>query len=304
MLLITDTMSSLNGVLFSIDDILSTAILVAATASLLFVAIVKLRYVLLWCILPLVLSLAVFPISSLVTSHLHENIRVDCLVESGGDILLFSQNGKCVAFDFSDGTGAGAVLLANTAKDARCTELSDLVISHYHNRATYFINRLASVICVRNLRLPTPQNAWEEAVALRLCEEAELLGIQVCFDLEDLVLSELSVKEFDHALFASNRHPALLLSVFTPTRSMTYINASVAKSSLSQAANDALIASDIIVIGGTGFSSSADEPLLPSAIGADRIYITDEKLLSDITISTNYSPITESFGEQYRFHLN
>lgn len=277
MLEIADRLSSIDGILLAIGDVFSIILILLVTASLIFIAIFKLKRVLLWCILPLALSLSVIPISIFVTHLQYDGVKVDYAIEYGGDVFLFAENGRCVAIDFSDGTASGAADIASAAKEARCTELTDLIISHYHNRGTYFIYYLSGLIRVHNIRLPLPKNDWEADIAARMEQEATLHGITVRYDMEKLCIQSLSITVLDHALFASGRHPALLMSVTSNEKTLTYVNGSLPDSTLYSASKDVIEKTDILIIGSTGHSIHTIKKLPSTEKKLEALVLSNEK---------------------------
>lgn len=276
MLKISGILSSAEGVLIAVGDAFSISLIVIVTVILLFIAICKLKHVLIWCILPFTLSLLVIPGSILVTNLQYDGVRADYRIESSGDVFLFSENGQAIAVDFSDGTGVGALEIVSAAKESRCTELKDLIISHYHNRGTYFIHRLAGEIRVHNLRLPIPKNDWEASVAARFEEEASLHGIKVLYHLDDLCIPSLSITALDHALFSSDRHPALLMSVEANGKILTYVNGSLVDSHVLDEAEKYIKTAEIIIVGSSGHSKHTVKKLPQFGNTAETIVLANE----------------------------
>jgi len=302
MLAIVDFLSSAEGIMLAVGDMLSLLLILLITLALLFVAIFKLKRVLLWCLLPFGLSIALIPISSLITVYQYDGIKVDYRIESGGDVFLFAENGQCVAVDFSDGTGIGATEIASAAKAARCTELKDLIISHYHNRGTYFIHRLAGVIRIHNLRLPLPKDDWEAAVAARLEQEAKLYGINVKYDIEDLCIQDLSFDVMDHALFPSGRHPALLMRVSTQGDDLIYVNGSLVDSTLIDDASNWLKSGEMLIVGSTGYSKHTVAKLPPFGQTIETIILAEERS-ERLLPNSAYSADIRRDLTQYVFYL-
>ncbi|MBQ8310624.1 MAG: ComEC/Rec2 family competence protein [Clostridia bacterium] len=303
MLKITNLLSGTEGILLAIGDTFSVILMIIITLSLLFIAIFKLKRILLWCILPLALSFCSVTLSMLVTKYQYDGVKVDYRIETGGEVMLFSENGQCIAVDFSDSTGIGASAIAAAAKDARCTELKDLIITHYHNRGAYFIHQLSGLIRVHNLRLPTPKNAWEAAVAERMTQEASLYGINVRYDTEELCISSLSVAASEHELFSSGRHPALLLSVTANGQSLTYVNGSVPDSALSVHAGELIKRSEILIVGSTGHSNDSDTTLPPLGDSVETVILSDASAEHLLPYNAYRSEIRQE-QSQYVFYLH
>lgn len=278
MLHIADRISDMQDILLPANNILTQLCAVLLFTSIVFLAVAKLKR-LMWGLLPIGLA-GLCILSSIGSSYFpNHGVRMDYVSSSGGDLLLFTEQSRSVAVDFSDGTADGAYTLVNTAAIRGCTELDDLILTHYHNKDTYFLNALAATIKVRNLRLPMPCNDWEAGVAMRLCEEAEQLGIAVRFDTQDLAILRLEILANEREIFSSGRHTALLFSVRIGNNDFTYVNASVPSSDLFSLASKRIDESEILMLGSTGFSTSANDSFPKLLHTPDEILILDKRLI-------------------------
>ena len=193
--------------------------------------------------------------------------------------------------DFSDGTAGGGVQLIGTANDLRATELDDLVLTHYHNRDTYFIYSMAKRIRVKTLHLPHPNNDEERSIANQLIKEAERHGIAVVFGVDDLALDDLNILAFDHQTMPNDKHDALLFSAEVGGEVFTYINGSLPESPLADKMHDMMNIADYIIIGDTGFSNSESTAILHMWQSHKTVFVTEEKLLRFIPDAQNVSNI-------------
>ena len=109
--------------------------------------------------------------------------------EKHGDFYALCEGGNIVTVAVGDGFSSEAVDLAAFASEQRCTEIGDLVLTKYTNRQAYFVASVSSRIIVRRLRLPPPENEREWAIARRLVQEAELHGIEVSYDTDELCVA-------------------------------------------------------------------------------------------------------------------
>lgn len=297
-LYLAQRISDMEDVLLPANDCLTSVLSLLVFASMVFLALTKLKR-LAWGILPLCLA-GMCVASSIVVTYLpNDGVRMDYLIESGGDLLLFTENARAVAVDFSDGTASGALALANAAIKARCTELNDFILSHYHNRATYFLNVLASKIRVRHLHLPDPIDEWELGVAMRLCEEAENLGIAVHFESTAFSIPSFELQGLAREVFPSGRHTALLFSVRINDWDLTYVNASVPSSELLSFANERMEESEILMFGSTGFSSQAPDSFPRMLNTPNEILISDERLDQLLPYLPSNSRVIRSFENGY-----
>ena len=291
MLSLAERFSNIDGILIPLNDIYSQICALAVLLTLVFIAIAKLKKVRRWFLLPLALSLVTVLISVCVTYLPSRGTSFSFVHAGGGDLILFTDKDKSVMIDFSDGTAGGAVQLIGIANDLRCTELDDLVLSHYHNRDTYFINSVARRIRVKTIHLPYPNNDNERAIASQLTKEAERHGIDVVFGVEDLAIDHLKILALEHHTMPHERHDALLFSAKVNGEVFTYINGSLPQSPLINEMYDMINIADHIIIGDTGFSSSESTSVSHLWKAHETIFVTEEKLLRFIPDAKNVSCI-------------
>ena len=291
MLAVGEWFSNIDGILIPLNDIFSQLCALFVLLSLVFIAVAKLKNVKKWCLLPLVLSVITVLTSLCVTYLPNRGISVSLVHAGGGDLILFTNKDKSVMIDFSDGTAGGGVQLLGVAHDLRCTELDDLVLTHYHNRDTYFILSMAKRIRVKTLHLPHPINDDERAIANQLKKEAERHKIAVVFGVDDLAIDNLEILSFEHTAMPNDRHDALLFSASVNGEIITYINGSTPDSPLSREMHAMMNAANRVIIGDTGFSNSQSTAVSHLWKAHETVFITDQKLLRLIPIAANLSNI-------------
>jgi hypothetical protein len=256
-----------------------------------------------WFLLPLGLTLLSFLAAFVVFYSINRGVRIDYIQESGGDTLLFADRGKAIAVDFSDGSADGASALVTQAYDAGCTELEALIFSHYHNMTAHFIDVVAGNIKLRSIRLPSPQSEWERGVAKRLIQEAELHGVAVFFDTDDLAIPTVSIQTMEHELFPNDRHTALLLAVRANGKTLVYANASLPESKLLPKYQNLMQNAHVLILGSTGFKSASPIPF-PSPTGQTQtIIFSKQKLLPLITYMDAETKALSDVS-RYTFYFN
>ena len=291
MLAVTKWFSNIEGILIPLNDTLSQICALAVLLTLVFIAVAKLKRVQRWCFVPLVLSFITILTSLCVTYLPNRGTSFSFVHAGGGDLILFTNKDKSVMVDFADGTAGGGVQLLGIAQDLRCTELDDLILTHYHNRDTYFIYSMAKRIRVKTLHLPHPNNEKEQSIANQLTKEAERHGIAVVFGVETLAIDDLKILAFEHQTMPHERHDALLFSAKVGSEVFTYINGSLPESSLVNQMQDMMNAADYIILGETGFSSSESTAFEHSWKVHKTVFVTEEKLLRFIPDYKNTSNI-------------
>lgn len=291
MLAVAEWFSGIEGILIPLNDIFTQICALAVLLLLIFIAVAKLKRVQRWLLLPLSLAFVTVLTSLCVTYLPNCGTSVSFVHASGGDLILFTNRSRSVIVDFSDGTATGGMLTVEIAKELRCTELDDLVISHYHNRDTYFIASMARRIRIKTLHLPHPISDEEQAIAKQLTREAERHGIAVVFGVDDLAIDQLEVLSFAHAEMPHDRHDALLFSLHINGEVLTYINGSVPQSPLATEMYECMQNADRIIVGDTGFSNSESTSVAYQWENPKTVFITEEKLIRFIPNAQNLSNI-------------
>lgn len=295
MLAIAEWFSGIDGILIPLNDTASQICTLAVLLSLVFVAVAKLKCIKKWLLLPLAFSVVTILTSLCVTYLPSRGTSFSLVHASGGDLILFTNKTKSVAVDFSDGTATGGIELISIAKELRCTELDDLILSHYHNRDTYFIASMAKRIRVKTLHLPHPIDDEERAIASQLTAEALRHGIDVVFGADDLAIENLQILAFDHHTMPHERHDALLFSISVGGEVITYINGSLPQSPIEKEMHKMLDMADYVIIGDTGFSNSESTSVPHLWYQHDAVYVTEEKLLRFIENAKNHSNLVHVF---------
>ena len=291
MLTITEWFSHIEGILIPLNDIFSQICALAVLLSLIFIAVAKLKNVQKWFLVPLALAFVTVLTSLCVTYLPNRGTSVTLVHNSGGELILFTNKGKSVVVDFADGTASGGIEILEIAKDLRCTELDDLILSHYHNRDTYFITSMAKRIRVKTLHLPHPINDEERAIANQLKREAERHGIVVVFGADEVAIEDLKILAFDHSEMPHDRHNAVLFSAEVNGEVITYINGSTPQSPIAEKMHKLMNTSDYVVVGDTGFSSSDSTAVPHLWQERKKVFLTDEKLLRFIPNADIFSNI-------------
>lgn len=302
MLRTVERISAMDDVLISVNDPLSRGLILIGTVMLLAIALVKLKHPLRWCALPLALILLLMPMVRFWNVSSESGLQVEYLLGSGGDMLVFSQAGKTVAVDFSDGTGA--YTMVDAVERTNAVELDDLILSHYHHKDAYLISRLSANVRIRRLRLPQPLNDWEKSISERLSEEAALHGIEVRFDTDDLAIESLHIEAAEHSLFSSERHCALLFVATAYGERITYVNCSLPDSPLRKRAEEVIRKTNLLIVGDTGASvhsnaglSCFTESVHTVLISSERLWLLPERIketASMITDCATYSYFIKS----------
>ena len=240
------TLSSLSGILLPVNDVFTMTCFGLLTAVLILWAVcrVRHRYPMLFISLLLIVSLGC---SLTVTHRSSGEVAVRCASDGSGEVLLFSMQGHAVAVDLSDGTAGDANLLYQAAKEGRCTELDDLILTRYYSRLPYLVISLCQELRVETLRLPTPLNDREAGIAYRLEQEAARYGVTVRYDHENLGIPSLTVLCATHTPLVEEGS-RVLFSVRANREVMTCLNGASLEGGLAEVAKAYLQSSDILLV--------------------------------------------------------
>ncbi len=145
-----------------------------------------------WVAVPLVLS-ALFLSVSASGIFLPRDAVVTYLHEGAGEGLVVTSDCRAAVIDCSDGSSGLVYPTVSALSDAGIAEIDDLIFTHYHSKATLYLDRLSSRVLVRRLRLPEPQTENEAAFAARMEQEAALHGIAVLYGTDGLSVPDTQI---------------------------------------------------------------------------------------------------------------
>ena len=191
-LLIADLFADIDGVLLPLSDPWTIGVLLLMTATIVLITMIRLRRFI-WLFVPPALFVVAICASGYVTKTYFSDLHVTEIQTGYGNIYLYTQNGQAVVINDARGAVSKDYEIKQAAIEQHCSVIDDLVICQYYNQATFFIGSLSESMYARRLHLPTPIDAREEAIAARIAEEAEHLGIEVSFDAEQWI-AEYAIK--------------------------------------------------------------------------------------------------------------
>ena len=174
------SLSNLSDIDLAVGSNLETVLLILLSALLVTLAVGKWKHASFLLLVPL-LTATVYGASILMTD-LSDRSYLSAEA-SGCGFAMLSEEGELIAVDFNASDSADAVRLTDLARENRCTELDELILTDYDNRRVYVLSCIAERMPVRCLRLRPVQNDYERAVAARIEEVATLYGIEVRYDL-------------------------------------------------------------------------------------------------------------------------
>ena len=183
---------------------------------------------------------------------------------SASDMLVLVEGNRAVICDLSNGSMTAMNGATREAERAGATEISVLMLTHYHSRTAGTLSTLLSRETVRTLWLPVPDTQEEYYLLLSYLEKAEAADVPVHLygEGESLTLfggCEITLKT---DTISRSVQPILLLTLETKEDRVVYCGSAVFESDLAKQAAIIVSEADTIIFGNHG-------PLVKNPFGAD-----------------------------------
>lgn len=244
------------GVTVRMADRRTVLLLAAAAVALLLCAVVRLRRRVLLGI-PILLAIAAIGSAYAAVPPRRAGVSASYTNGGGYEYLTFAAGGKAVIADVSAGNRNYASDAIRVLHGNGCTELEALVLTHYHSSATYLLNTFAGKIKVRSLYLPVPLTADESAIAARIFEEAERLGVR-CVLSDTCAVDGLTLQTTRDR---TDGEPAVLLSAAAGEQTAVWFNAKAGTPERETLLREFLTRADVVIVGAHGVSAGTVYPL-------------------------------------------
>lgn len=207
---------------------------------------------------------------------------------SDADMLVLVEGYEGIIIDLSNGSHTSMRAAMDEAKCRGATEISALVLTHYHSRMTGTLFDTLNGETVRSVWLPIPVNTEEYYLMTAYMEKAERAGVAVTVYGEGEAVPILGTHELTLQRTRMERsvQPVLLLSVqdLDGKETLLYCGASVFESDLAIPAEEMIRDADVVILGhhgpivkegfGTQFPWSEDTMIILSDTG-DEAYLLD-----------------------------
>lgn len=132
------------------------------------------------CTVPFLAGVAAFAAALLVARHASAGtLTVLYRAKGNNEGLILQGGGETVLVDVSAGSKTQFSANWQYAEQACATEVSALMLTHYHRAHISAFSRFADTVLIRELLLPQPLNEAERDVFDALCAAAEERGITV-----------------------------------------------------------------------------------------------------------------------------
>lgn len=168
--------SRIDGAVISLRYGFAGAIVILMSAALAVMLVIKMKRKM-FILIPPIAAVAAFAICLSVHNAINEgNLDIAYRREHSNEMLMISERYSAAVIDISSGSqrflgGVGAL-----AKERYATEISDLVLTHYHDAHPDSIRLICERVMLRRVYLPTPRDEDEWRIAKEIAEVARLYG--------------------------------------------------------------------------------------------------------------------------------
>jgi hypothetical protein len=194
---------------------------------------------------------------------------------SQSDMLVLTEGHEAVVCDLSNGSLTAMNRAARTAEEAGATEISVLMLTHYHSRTAGALAAFLSRETVRELWLPVPDTEEEYYLLLSYLEKAEAAEVPVSLygEGESLTLFGGCEVALETDMIERSVQPVLLLSLDAGEGSRAvYCGSAVFESGLAGKAEELTAQADTVIFGNHG-------PLVKAPFGDDLTYLPDAAVI-------------------------
>lgn len=260
-----------------------------------------------WLLLPLALSLVILAVGYADVLPKDQGIVATYLSTGKDEALVLAEGKTAVAVDFSSGSATISRQICNTVTNLKCTELQELILTHYHPEATFQIASICAQIKLRNIRMPVPENDDDRAIASRLEEEAALHDVDVCYGTENMPLRDTQIQYY-RALRRNDRAESSVLFLLDVCgQRVVYASGSVWEGEIAHLSRDAALSADVFIFGAHGTYTISPSTFFEDLRDTERV-IFGSKEVFDIfprhALPQEYwvQPTTKQFSFQRTAH--
>jgi len=183
--------------------------------------------------------------------------------------------------DIGDGNYSNYTVAWEEARLGGATEIEKLVLTHYHRKHGYSIERLLSNVKVRCVLVPYPENREDALNLSRIYEITEKHGAECrLYERETPVeiIDEIGLELLPSELLKRSVQPTIAFGIKYGDFKVAYIGSSYYESKYTENADACALSSDILIYGTHGPNPKADYPV-DSAKNAREIVFADDELV-------------------------
>ncbi len=243
--------SEIRNALVLLNGEITVALIVLLSVVLVLFAVIYLRRRG-WLLLPIAMSAVILGVAWTDGIPKNGELNVTYLRREYEEALVISSGKTAVAVDFSSGSASMGGVIGQAVVESGCTELEELILTHYHPQTAGMIASLSSDIKIRTLRLPLCNGEKETAIADRLEQEAELHEISVRYGIEDVAIDGVEIRRLDRIQKETAIEVPVLLSLKLGEQNLVYLGGNAVNSDLQAVAESEAISAHVLILGTHG----------------------------------------------------
>lgn len=245
-------LSGAQGAVISLRYPFAGIIIMLMSVGIIVVLIIDLKRKWLALIPPLSACLA-FVLCLGVYAIIHRaEVSVSCYSAGNNEMLVLGEGGSAAVCDLSSGAYSFVRSSSYIASDNMATEISEYILTHYHNRQTASLDKLFRSAIIRRVYLPYPESAEEHAIAEEILECAAEQGVEAeiyRYGSQITILRGAYISVIASENSFGDSHPAISAVVKSGGELLSYINVA----SASADGFDSLISdSEYVIFGSHG----------------------------------------------------
>ena len=232
-----------------------------------------------WLLIPIALSVAILGVAASDALPRDAGVAVTYLRQNNEEALLIADGRNAIAVDFSGGSSFIGTKIYQATMESNCTELQELILTHYHSQAAHLISSLSGKIKVRALRLPEPNCEKERAIAARLEQEAALHEIVVYYGTDHFDFEEIRLCFAEREASESTVEVPVVFSLEIQGHSIVYLGGNAWEGALEPLAKSQAISADWLILGAHGASKTPSEDFFDGLNDVDCVIFGSESLM-------------------------
>ena len=284
---VSENFSDIKNICVSLEPVYAKVIVwcfCAAVAVLLIIKLKNKRVLLLAPISAVVVFCICFGVDRATNA---DNADATYLRRGESETLTLVTVGDAVIFDMTDGNYTNYVFAWNEAHRKGATELDTLVLTHYHDKHEYSVSKLMSVIKVRRLMIPEPEDKEEFWIASALERISRTHGAEcIMYKPEEVteIFNNVTFIHYERGELSRSVQDTLAFKVDFGDDSISFIGSSYFESK-GDGINEHLKDSRCVIYGSHG--PNPKEPFTATAINtAYETVIADEELFGLVKFDT------------------
>ncbi len=276
---ISEKCSDIKNICVSFESVYAKIIIwcfCAAVAVLLIIKLKNKRFVLLAPISAVIIFCLCFGIDSALNA---DNADATYIRRGESETLTLVTVGKAVIFDMTDGNYTNYVFSWNEAHRHGATELDTLILTHYHDKHEYSVSKMMSVIKVRRLMIPEPEDNEELFAASALQRISEKHGADcVMYKVHEAteIFNDVTFVQYERGELSRSAQDTLAFKVNFGDDSVSFIGSSYFES-MGDGINEYAKDSKCVIYGSHG--PNPKKEFTASAVNtAHEVIFADEEL--------------------------